>query len=66
MTAAAAHFSRHDRRAVDKQRGRQYLSLGANPLAAEILAVVSRELMDWFRAQPNARRLIDVRRGSGL
>lgn len=66
MSAAAAHFSRHDRRAVDKQRGRQYLILGANPLVAEIMAVVSRELMDWFRAQPNTRRLIDFPARFGL
>jgi hypothetical protein len=44
---------------VDKQAGKQYLVLGANPQVAEIMKVLSRELMLWFEAQPNTRDLIE-------
>ena len=44
---------------VDKQRGRQYLILGADPLVRKIMEVISAELRAWFLAQPNTRDLID-------
>lgn len=51
---------------VDKQRGRQYLILGANPLVAKIMAVVSAALMDWFRRQPEKRAFLDAPARVGL
>jgi Pre-toxin TG len=51
---------------VDKQRGKQYLIFGANPLVAKIMKVVSHELMVWFNAQPNTRELIDQPAHFGL
>jgi hypothetical protein len=38
--------------------GKQYLILGAHPLVAKIMQVLSRELMLWFGEQPNTRELI--------
>ena len=51
---------------VDKQRGKEYLILGADPLVAKVMQSVSTELMDWFRAQPNTRELIDLPARVGL
>jgi len=44
---------------VDKQAGKQYLILGANPAVPEIMKVLAKALMDWFNAQPNTKELID-------
>jgi hypothetical protein len=43
----------------DKHRGRVYLILGANPLVAKIMGVLSNALVEWFAAQPNTAELID-------
>lgn len=51
---------------VDKQLGKQYLILGADPLVAKIMKIVASELVDWFRAQPNTRELIDQSARAGL
>ncbi|SFO58164.1 hypothetical protein SAMN05660359_04491 [Geodermatophilus obscurus] len=51
---------------VDKQRGKQYLILGANPLVVEVMQAVSAELMNWYRVQPNTRELIDQPARVGL
>ncbi|GGM77150.1 hypothetical protein GCM10012275_54740 [Longimycelium tulufanense] len=41
----------------DKQRGIQYLILGADPLVGKIMRILSDELDVWVRAQPNTRTL---------
>lgn len=41
----------------DKQNGVQYLILGADPLVPKIMRVLASELMRWFDAQPNDKRL---------
>lgn len=51
---------------VDKQRGKQFLILGANPLVPKIMELLSQELMSWFRAQPNTRDLIEFPARAGL
>lgn len=51
---------------VDKQRGKEYLILGADPLVAEVMWVVSIELRIWCRAQPNTREFIDQPARMGL
>ena len=51
---------------VDKQRGKQYLILGENPLVPEIMQVLSHELMRWFEVQPNTRELIEFPARFGL
>lgn len=51
---------------VDKQRGKKYLILGAQPLVPKIMEVLSAELMNWFRAQPNTPQLIDFPARVGL
>jgi hypothetical protein len=42
----------------DKKNGVQYLILGADPLVPKIMAVLASELMKWYRAQPNTKRLM--------
>ena len=42
----------------DKKNGIQYLILGADPLVPKIMSVLASELMKWFRAQPNTKRLM--------
>ncbi|MEU4711631.1 pre-toxin TG domain-containing protein [Nocardia salmonicida] len=51
---------------VDKQRGKQYLILGADPLVGKVMKIVADELFDWFRKQPNSRELIDQPARAGL
>jgi hypothetical protein len=51
---------------VDKQAGKQYLILGANPAVGQIMEVLASELMEWFRAQPNTKELIDSSARVGL
>jgi Pre-toxin TG len=51
---------------VDKQEGRQYLVLGANPLVLAIMKLLSAELMQWARAQPNTREFINAPARAGL
>jgi hypothetical protein len=51
---------------VDKQRGKQYLILGENPLVPQIMQVLSHELMRWFDVQPNTRDLIEFPARFGL
>lgn len=51
---------------VDRQRGKQYLILGADPLVAKVMQAVSTELMNWYRAQPNTRELINQPARVGL
>lgn len=51
---------------VDKQRGKQYLILGADRLVAKAMQTVSQELMNWYRVQPNTRELMDQSARVGL
>lgn len=51
---------------VDKQRGRQYLIFGASPVVGKVMHLVSSELMEWFRDQPNTRELIGLPARAGL
>jgi hypothetical protein len=51
---------------VDRQLGKQYLILGENPLVPKIMQVLSQELLNWFREQPNTRELIEFPARFGL
>jgi Pre-toxin TG len=46
--------------------GKQYLILGAHPLVAKIMQLLSHELMLWFGEQPNTRELIEFPARTGL
>jgi hypothetical protein len=46
--------------------GKQYLILGAHPLVAKIMEMLSHELMRWFGEQPNTRELIERSARTGL
>src|SRR5919198_58035 len=41
----------------DKQRGIQYLILGADPLVPRIMDLLGKELLSWFDRQPNTKEL---------
>jgi len=51
---------------VDKQAGKQYLILGANPLVGKVLRLLGKELLEWFKAQPNTKFLIESSARVGL
>jgi hypothetical protein len=51
---------------VDKQRGRQYLIMGANPLVPKIMAVIAKALMEWFSQQPEKRAFLNAPARVGL
>ena len=51
---------------VDKQAGKQYLILGANPLVGKVLRLLGKELLAWFEAQPNTKFLIESPARVGL
>ncbi len=50
----------------DKQAGKQYLILGANPLVPKVMKVISTELMAWFKSQPRTKELLTLSAKAGL
>lgn len=50
----------------DKQAGKRYLILGANPLVPKIMQVISTELMAWFKVQPRTKELLTWSARAGL
>jgi hypothetical protein len=53
-------------RITDRQRGREYLILGADPLVAKALGVVAAELRSWAARQPNSAEFVDRPARAGL
>ena len=51
---------------VDRQRGRQYLIRGPNPLVPRINQVIGQALMEWGRAQPQTRAFLSQPARTGL
>lgn len=50
----------------DKQNGLRYLILGADPLVAKIMGVVSSQLMAWFRDLPQTKENYELTPREGL
>ncbi len=51
---------------VDKQAGKQYLILGENPLVRQVMQLLSKELLAWFKAQANTKFFIESSARVGL